>query len=184
MPEVQKRKSKIQRAVESGDIEDIKKALTVRQARFCEEYVIDFNGQAAAKRAGFTGNCMAQSVGVLLAKPHVRMYIDHLSRSKEASITIVDADYVIKKTIDGIDKAEKVTNLTAYFRGLELLARHLGMLRDKVEMSGPDGEAIKLEQLRTKEEMNTVISTLKSMEKKAKLKVVGGQDLEKDEMNG
>lgn len=42
------------------------KALTLKQNRFVDEYLIDFNARAAAKRAGYSGNTTA---GHLMSHP-------------------------------------------------------------------------------------------------------------------
>lgn len=168
------RKQNIAEAIESGDIELLRKRLTVRQTRFCEEYVIDFNAKAAAIRAGYATKWADRQAHLLMLKPEIRAYIDHLSMSKTAKIVSVDPDYVLQRITAVIDK--EGTKDGDVLRGLELLARHLGMLRDKTEISGPDGGAIEMEQ-RVKQESAAVIDALKSMSKK-KLKVVGGTDTE------
>lgn len=171
------RSQNIAEAIESGDIELLRKRLTVRQTRFCEEYVIDFNAKAAAIRAGYATKWADRQAHLLMLKDEIRAYIDHLSQSKEAKIVSVDPDYVLQRITKVIDK--EGTKDGDILRGLELLARHLGMLRDRTEISGPDGEAIRMEQ-RIKEESAAVVAALKSMRDK-KLKVVGGTDVDGDE---
>lgn len=147
--------------------------LNARQRRFCEEYVIDFKAGPAAIRAGYRMKDPIQGANVFLQKPHIRRYIDHLTQSKEAKIMSVDPDYVLQRVIEIIDKTGAKD--TDKLRGLELLARHLGMLRDKTEISGPDGQALQIEQ-RQREDAAAVIAALKGMKKK--LRVVGGRDTE------
>ena len=171
------RSQNIAEAIESGDIELLRTRLTVRQTRFCEEYVIDFNAKAAAIRAGYATKWADRQAHLLMLKDEIRAYIDHLSQSKEAKIVSVDPDYVLQRITKVIDK--EGTKDGDILRGLELLARHLGMLRDRTEISGPDGEAIRMEQ-RIKEESAAVVAALKSMRDK-KLKVVGGTDVDGDE---
>lgn len=153
--------------------------LNARQRRFCEEYVIDFKPGAAVVRAGYKMKDPEQGAQVFLQKPHIRRYIDELTRTKEAKIMSVNPEYVVQKTLDGIDKSDNLNNMNAYFRGIELLARHLGMLRDKTEISGPDGNALQIEQ-KSKEDAAAVIAALKSMKNKS-LRVVGGTDIEDNE---
>ena len=174
------RSQNIAETLASGDMELLRKRLTVRQARFCDEYVVDFNATAAAIRAGYATKWADRQAHMLMLKDEVRAYIDHLSQSKEAKIVSVDPDYVLQRVMEIVNKegAKDGDKL----RGLELLARHLGMLRDKTEISGPDGGALEIEQ-RTKEEVASVISTLRSMSNK-RLKVVGGTDTEEEDMNG
>ena len=42
--------------------------LTSKQERFCQEYVLDYNGAAAARRAGFAKDRARRTAGELLAK--------------------------------------------------------------------------------------------------------------------
>jgi hypothetical protein len=99
-----------------------------------------------------------------------------LTKSKEARISTVDPDYIVTRILDIVNKDNAKDG--DKLRGLELLARHLGMLRDKTEISGPDGGAIEMQ--RVKEESLAVINALKSMSRK-KLAVVGGSDYVEDE---
>lgn len=124
---------------EKGDIEGLLRALTTRQRRFCEEYIIDFNGSAAYVRAGYSPNYADRGAYQLLQNPGIRCYIDHLTRSKEAAITLINPDYVIARVTEIINSAEKDSDK---LRGLELLARHLGMFIERTEITGKDGGPI------------------------------------------
>lgn len=56
------------------------KKLTDKQKRFCEEYVIDWNGTRAAKAAGYSENT-AQVIGSEnLAKPIIQAYIEEIQQ--------------------------------------------------------------------------------------------------------
>lgn len=153
-------------AVQSGDIDDLLRVLTVRQKRFAEEYTYDFNASAAAVRAGYSIN-NADKQGYLLCRHKgIAAYIDHLTKTKETNITVVDENYIIQKIVKTIDKAEDVVNLTAVLRGLELLARHKGMLTDKQEITGKDGGPIEIER-RAQEDADSLVEQLRSLSKKA-----------------
>lgn len=132
-------------AMAANDIEALKQALTVRQRRFCEEYVYDFSGKNAAIRAGYSPKNATQQATVILMNTGVRYYIDYLSASKEAKITAVDPNYVIQKVTEIVMKHDAKDG--DKLRGLELLARHLGMFIDRTEITGKDGEAIKYEEI-------------------------------------
>lgn len=166
-------------AIEKDDIEGLRRNLTPRQVKFCDEYVLDFNATNAARRAGYSPNGIQKQSSQLLHHKGCRYLIDHLTKSKEAKITSVDPDYIVTRILDIVNKdgAKDGDKL----RGLELLARHLGMLRDKTEISGPDGGAIETLQ-RVKEESSAVVNALRSMSRKAtRLQVVGGRDVEAEE---
>jgi hypothetical protein len=81
-----------------------------------------------------------------------------------------------RKIINTIEKAEDITNLTAALRGLELLARHKGMLTDKQEITGKDGGPIEIER-RAQEEATSLVEQLKSLRKRVEKKEVTLVDL-------
>ena len=64
---------------------DKKTGLTDKQKRFCEEYVIDWNGLRSARVAGYKGN--DQTLGVVayenLNKPKVAEYIENIKNNLE-----------------------------------------------------------------------------------------------------
>lgn len=137
-------KPSIRDAVASNDPLAVRALLTPRQRAFCEEYVVDFNGAAAAIRAGYSLKASDKQAYLLKMNEGVAYYIDHLLRSKEAKITAIDPDYIIQRITKIINNTE--TKDTDKLRGLEMLARHLGMFVDRTEITGRDGEAIAIEQ--------------------------------------
>lgn len=80
----------------------------------------------------------------LMKHPLVKAEIEsRLSdRREKAELT---ADYVLSKLVKIVEDTE-TGNPQAALRGLELLGRHLGLYKDRQEISGPDGEAIQMEQ--------------------------------------
>ena len=52
--------------------------LTQKQLRFCNEYIVDFNGTQAAIRAGFSKASARSQASILLQKPHVSSHIKTL----------------------------------------------------------------------------------------------------------
>lgn len=155
------------RAIQNNDLEGLLRVLSVRQKRFAEEYVYDFDGRAAAIRAGYAIPFADRQAYILLKHRGVMYYVDHLSKNKESNITIVDENWIVQKIIKTVEKAEDIVNLTAALRGLELLARHKGMLTDRQEITGKDGGPIEIEQ-RAREEAESLIEQLKSLSLKAK----------------
>jgi hypothetical protein len=140
----------VRRALAKQDVEALKLALTPRQRAFAHEYVVDFSGAAAAIRAGYATRYADRQAHTLLRHKGVAFLIDHLNQSKAAKVVAIDPDYVLQKIYSIISK-DTVKDGDA-LRGLEILARHFGMLRDKTEISGPGGEAIQLEQRQRVEE--------------------------------
>lgn len=133
------------KALAEGDIEKVIETLSDMQRRFAEEYVTDFNGAGAVVRAGYSKNYPDRQANVLLNHDGVSAYIDYLIKRNAAKIMSVDPDYVLREItrIVSKDNAKDSDKL----RGLELLARHLGMFIDRTEISGPDGGAIKHEEI-------------------------------------
>lgn len=123
------------------------KKLTHMQERFVEEFAKDpTNGTQAAIRAGYSKNGAARAAVKLKDKPHVMAAIRE--RQKEmADNTGITPEFVVQKIARTVERCEDDDNFnaTAVLRGLELLGRHLGMWVDRQEISGPDGEAIKME---------------------------------------
>ncbi|MCD7807940.1 MAG: terminase small subunit [Erysipelotrichaceae bacterium] len=69
--------------------------LTVKQKRFCLEYLIDCNATQAAVRAGYSKKCAKQIGRENLTKPYLRKYIDEKLKEIESS-KIADAKEVLE----------------------------------------------------------------------------------------
>lgn len=136
---------KSERAIASGDVQAVIDSLSEQQKRFAEEFLVDLNATRAAVRAGYKTKTPGRIGYQLMENAAVRIAIDALraERSKGSDVT---KDFVLRGIQAAIVKAEESNNLTALLRGYELLAKHLGMFIDRTEISGPDGDAIKMEQ--------------------------------------
>lgn len=148
-------------ALEADDMTALGLALSPRQRAFAHEYIVDFNATAAAVRAGYAIANAAQQAHLLMKNKGVARYIDDLSQSKEAKIITVSPEYVIQKVTEIVTKENAKDG--DKLRGLELLARHLGMFVDRTEISGPDGGAIELENRKVKEEAESFTSLIKAI---------------------
>ena len=69
--------------------------LTLKQQRFCDEYLIDLNATQAAIRAGYSEKTARQTAAENLSKPYIREYIDKRLAEKEAEL-IADQDEVLQ----------------------------------------------------------------------------------------
>ena len=136
----------------------IENALNPRQLAFCREYVVDFNATQAALRAGYAAKNAQNQSFCLLSYRSVRQLIDTYTQSNASKVTLVDKDYIIQKVTEIVTTAAKDGDK---LRGLELLARHLGMFIDRTEISGPDGEAIRIEE--TQKEANEVARKIRAL---------------------
>lgn len=70
--------------------------LTPKQTKFCEEYLIDFNGTQAAIRAGYSAKTAHEQAAQLLAKLSIQALIQELRQSQQER-TQVTADSVVEK---------------------------------------------------------------------------------------
>jgi hypothetical protein len=116
--------ARIRKALEAQDIQAVIAGLTTRQRHFAEEYVVDFNGMAAAIRAGYSPQWADRQAHVLTKHEGIKAYIDHLSKSKEAKIVSIDPDYLIQKVHEIIMKENARDG--DVLRALELLMKHKG----------------------------------------------------------
>lgn len=160
----------VKKALEAQDMAALELALTPRQRQFCKEYVVDFNGSAAAVRAGYATQYSDRQAYQLLKHKGVIAYIEYLTTSQSAKIMSVDADYIVQGIVNIIQKAEGKDG--DKLRGFELLAKLKGLFIDRTEITGKDGEAIQLEQRRVDEEADSFLNALASMRKKNEKKVV------------
>lgn len=159
-------------------------ALTEKQKRFVDEYLIDLNATQAAIRAGYSERTAAEQGARLLINVKVQNEISNQMKDREIRTEITQdmvvrelaaiafsngADYskvVTKQSVDDMGNAveypdvelKNTDELTAQqkkaiagikqtkfgisvetcdkVKALELLGKHLGMFKDKIEVSG------------------------------------------------
>jgi phage terminase small subunit len=104
-----------------------------KQLRFIEEYCVDLNASAAARRAGYAGE--ANKVGPRLAR-HPRIRAEVLKRQEALRRrTETSAEKVIEDLKRLAAQAEAREEFTAAIRAVELLGKHLGMFVDRTKIS-------------------------------------------------
>jgi phage terminase small subunit len=129
--------------------------LTGKQLLFVEEYVKDFNAVRASAAAGYnysTEDNARKAAFNMLRHPAIKVAVQHYMALR-AEKTTVDVEWIESKILQTITKAEdtgegKKPEFNAILRGLELLARYKGMLKDKVEHTGADGGPIQHEEIK------------------------------------
>lgn len=158
--------SKTQKAIDSGNPQRVIDSLTGRQRAFVEEYLVDLNATQAILRAGYKTTNARQMAFQLMENPGIRIAIDALKaeRNKNSDVT---KDKVLKGILKAIEMAEEARNVSGMLRGQELLARHLGMFIERTEISGPDGDAIKMEQ-KLREDVADFTSSIASLANRAR----------------
>lgn len=148
-----------------------RRILTGKQLRFIEEFCNPASegyqvGSRAVRMAGYKvspGNANRLAVE-LMAHPKISKEIADRMKERRENLQL-SAEYVINKLIEIVEDTEKDADK---LRGLELLGKHLGLYKDRQEISGPDGKAIEMEQ-RTKENAEAFTSRI------ARLATAGGK---------
>lgn len=118
-------------------------SLTPKQARFVEEYLCDLNATQAAIRAGYSARTAKQHGARLLTRAAIAGAVTARQTARAARVQ-VDQDYVIGKCRAIVERCTDPATFDgkAATSALTLLARHLGMLKDRVEHTGDAGGPI------------------------------------------
>lgn len=165
--------------------------LNTRQRAFVDEYLLDLDGTAAARRVGFAPRSAKQTATKLMKLPQVqdaiavaqaeraerlRIKADevltelaHLVRSDVRNLFHPDgalkrphelddatarsvASVKVVTTAKGEGAVEHVAEIKFWDKNkaIESAARHLGMFKDRVELTGKDGGAIQVEDVRSR----------------------------------
>lgn len=132
-----------------------------KEERFCLEYTIDYNGTAAAKRAGYEDKSAAKAACKLLKRPEVMERVRELQR-EQADRLCLSSDLVVTKTLELLDKCMANTPVMEWdyskhqmvesgqyqvdskgaAKCLEILGKHLGMLDGKKQETISDAVPI------------------------------------------
>lgn len=137
--------------------------LTDKQKRFVEEYLIDLNATQAAIRAGYSEETARQIGAENLSKPVIQEAIQQ-AQNKRSERTQITQDDVLNGLLEviamstgkkivtetdvaknengelvGFDIAKTKFEPAAANKALELLGKHLGMFKDKVDLINSDG---------------------------------------------
>jgi len=109
-------------------------ALTAKQQRFVDEYMIDLNATQAAIRAGYSERTASETGYENLRKPQIAEEIAK-RQQKHAEKSEMTVEWVLQQYRDIILGTKETEPNTA--RGaLDSVAKHLGMFKEKVEHSG------------------------------------------------
>ena len=80
--------------------------LSERERRFCEEYIIDYNGTRAATAAGAPATSAGQQAYDLLARPEVQEYLRFLKQEQSVR-TKITADYVLGRIVETLERCNQ-----------------------------------------------------------------------------
>jgi hypothetical protein len=107
--------------------------LTPKQIRFCREYIVDSNGSAAARRAGYSEKHASNQACRLLAMPHVVAKLDELDAEVAADLYCSAKQIVLGLAAIALDGSEPAS---ARVRAFELLGKRSGMFVDRQHHEG------------------------------------------------
>ena len=112
--------------------------LTPKQEMFIKEYLVDLNATQAAIRAGYSKKT-ARFIGEEnLTKPNIQKSISEAMQVRSDEVKITSND-VLKYLLEIYHEAREKEDLKSATRSLELVGKHLGMFKDKMELTGTIG---------------------------------------------
>lgn len=143
-------------------------ALTAKQERFVEEYLIDLNATQAAIRAGYSPKGATVRGAELLANRKVSEVVA-ARQAERSERTEIDADYVLRQAVKLHERCMQeiepftdrkgnhvhddeghplyVFNSTGAAKALELVGKHVGVqaFREQLGVGNPDGTPLTLD---------------------------------------
>ena len=110
--------------------------MTAKQARFVQEYLVDLNAAAAARRAGYSKKTARSQGQRLLTDAGIQAAIREGMQARSRRLCI-DQDHVLEKLREIADQPASDApgselKYAAKLRALELLGRHLGLFDDRL----------------------------------------------------
>ena len=128
-------------------------SITPKQERFCQEYIVDYNGAQAAVRAGYAANSARKTASRLLTNADILARVRELQREQTARLALTQ-DYVLQQLVDTYRCCREPEPVLVYdpdaggmvesgkyqfdskgaLHALELIGKHLGMYQDKLKL--------------------------------------------------
>ena len=110
--------------------------MTLKQLRFVHEYLIDLNATQAAIRAGYSRRTANEQASRLLAKVSIQAEVQRLARQQQET-----AELTAEKVLQALMRigfaqfATEDIKPSDSLRALELLAKYLNLLTERVHVS-------------------------------------------------
>jgi len=112
--------------------------LTSRQQRFVSAYVAGASAAEAARQAGYGPGYSAKAAKYLLPHPSIAAAIQEVQVTLQSK-TLFDAEALVKECDELIRFGREKGNPMSCVKALELKAKALGLLTEKIEVSaGPN----------------------------------------------
>lgn len=108
--------------------------LTAQRQRFCQEYIIDLNGTAAAIRADYAQSNARAQASRLLKHPEVAARIAELMASRSAAVEVTQTMVIEGLLKEARHEGEGSTH-SARVTAWTNLGKHLGMFRERFEFN-------------------------------------------------
>ena len=99
--------------------------MTPKQMLFVENYLLDFNGTAAAIRAGYSPNSARQIATENLSIPAIQALIKE-QQVNDASKLKMTRQQALKVLLDGVSMAKQMNDPATMIQGMSTVARMLG----------------------------------------------------------
>lgn len=130
--------------------------LNIKQQRFVEEYLIDFNGLQAAIRAGYSEKAAKEIASRLLTYANIQKAIQEKTRKTLAKVELTrehiiqglirETSLIVKQTDkNGRVIAEQKTTSPARVKAWELLGKNMGMFLDRLQIEAGDDTLPRIE---------------------------------------
>ncbi len=135
--------------------------LTVKQSSFVDHYMVTGVGSKAVLLAGYNTINPVRQATELMQNPMVKAEIERRRQMaiKKSELTV---EYLTQKLLEIIAK-EQEENPQAALRAIELAGKSIAMFKERQEISGPDGDAIRVQEQRVQEEADEFKSRMASI---------------------
>lgn len=112
---------------------------TGKELQFCQEFLIDLNAAASARRAGYSSRTAAQIGHELLQKPKIQQHIQKLIKERTARTQLTSDTVILEFAKIAFSESSKLSEEDDTLRmtmqhkidSLKLLGEHLGLFSDK-----------------------------------------------------
>lgn len=164
-------------------------SLTDKQRRFVEEYMLDMNATQAAIRAGYSEQTANQQGPRLLVNVGIAAAIAERQQAVSNKLEL-SAEWVLEKLVENANRAMQAVAVTdsegaqtgeykyegnVANRSLELLGKHLGMFKERVEHTGKDGGPIETNDVTPRSDVETARRLAYLLMQGTKAAEAGGQ---------